>query len=152
MSYTAPTAIYTQTQTKPYSLNRTISTDRTHWISRFTTAVAGAGGCAGHPSDGARHIVICEVLPQQQSLLVFLPCQTVTVVVNFECLTPGNKGVIWAISVQDKERIRREGRKKRRRGRTSITATRFNKTNMQRRSKKDGKERFYGKQKQSRKL
>lgn len=68
--------------------------DETHGISDFAVAVTGAGGGASGRSHGARHVVVCEVLPQQQSLLVFLPRQTVAVVVDFECLTPGNKGVI----------------------------------------------------------
>lgn len=66
----------------------------THRIGRLADAVAGAGVGAGCQSDGARHVVVCEVLPQQQGLLVFLPRQTVAVVVDLERLAPGNRGVI----------------------------------------------------------
>lgn len=66
----------------------------THWVSDFTIGVAGEGVCAGCSGDGARHVVVGEVLPQQQGLLVLLPRQTVAVIVDFERLAPGNKGVI----------------------------------------------------------
>lgn len=75
-------------------MQRTINADRTHWFSCFTGAFRGAGVRAGRQSDGARHVVVCEVLPQQQSLLVFLPRQTVAIVVDFKRLAPGNRGVI----------------------------------------------------------
>lgn len=97
MSYTASIAMIhalTAMRLKTYSVQRTINADRTHWISAFTVAIAGGDGCAGVCSDGTRHVVVGKVLPQQQSLLGFLPRQTVTVIVNFECLAPGNKGVI----------------------------------------------------------
>lgn len=64
----------------------------THRIGRL--AVTGADVVAGCQSDGARHVVVCEVLPQQQGLLVLLPRQTVAVVVDLERLAPGNRGVI----------------------------------------------------------
>lgn len=68
--------------------------ERTHWIGSFAVALRDAAVCAGGRGDGERHVVVCEVLPQQQGLLVLLPRQTVAVVVDFERLTPGNRGVI----------------------------------------------------------
>lgn len=66
----------------------------THRIGRLADAVTGAAVGAGCQSDAVRHVVVCEVLPQQQGLLVFLPRQTVAVVVDLERLAPGNRGVI----------------------------------------------------------
>lgn len=71
-----------------------MNADRTYWLSHFTVSIGAAGGRAGCCSKGARHVVVCEVLPQQQGLLVFLPRQTVAVVVYIKRLAPGNKGVI----------------------------------------------------------
>lgn len=49
----------------------------------LTTAGHGAGG-----------VVVAEVLPQQQRLLILLPGQTVTVIVKVKRLPPGNRGII----------------------------------------------------------
>lgn len=65
-----------------------------HRLGGFGARLAGVGGRAGRCSDGARYVVVGEVLPQQQSLLVFLPGQAVAVVVDLKRLAPGNKGVI----------------------------------------------------------
>lgn len=49
--------------------------------------------------EGKRHVVVGEVLPQQQSFLVLLPCQAITVVVvNVERLFPDNKGGVRAMA------------------------------------------------------
>lgn len=66
----------------------------THWIRHFPGAVGRTGVGAGRQRDGAREVVVGEVLPQQQSLLVLLPRQAVAVVVYFEGLAPSNRGVI----------------------------------------------------------
>lgn len=75
-------------------LSNHLNAHRTHWIRSFAGALTGAGGCARRRREGVWHVVVREVFPQQESLLVFLPRQTVAVVVDFERLTPGNKGLI----------------------------------------------------------
>lgn len=76
-----------------------------HRIGSFTDALRGAGVVADCQGNGVRHVVVGEVLPQQQCLLVLLPRQTVAVVVDVECLAPGNRGVIWTMSAWDEERV-----------------------------------------------
>lgn len=52
--------------------------------------------------EGKRHVVVGEVLPQQQSFLVLLPCQAIAViVVNVERLFPNNKGGVRAMAVHE---------------------------------------------------
>lgn len=89
----------------------------THRISRFARAISWTDVGAGRQRDGARDVVVSEVLPQQQGLLVLLPGQTVAVVVYFKGLAPSNRGVIWTMSAWDRER-----REQRTRGKTSVAA------------------------------
>lgn len=52
--------------------------------------------------EGKRHVVVGEVLPQQQSFLILLPCQAITVIiVNVERLFPDNKGGVRAMAVHE---------------------------------------------------
>lgn len=52
--------------------------------------------------EGKRHVVVGEVLPQQQSFLVLLPRQAIAViVVNVERLFPNNKGGVRAMAVHE---------------------------------------------------
>lgn len=85
---------------------------RTHRIRHFSGAVGRTGVGAGRQRDGAREVVVGEVLPQQQCLLVLLPRQTVAVVVYFEGLAPSNRGVIWTMSAWDRERRERAENKR----------------------------------------
>lgn len=87
-----------------------------HRIGRLAGPVGWTDVGAGRQCDGARDVVVGEVLPQQQSLLVLLPCQTVAVVVYFKGLAPGNRGVIWAMSAWEREQKERKTR-----GKTSVT-------------------------------
>lgn len=50
----------------------------------FTVCTVGCGA-------DERHVVVGEVLPQQQRFLVFFPRQTVTIIVDVKILPPGNK-------------------------------------------------------------
>lgn len=81
------TLICTSLKTMYYKIGPLIQ--RTHWFSGFTGAISGGDQC-----NATRHIVVCEVLPQQQCLLVLLPRQTVAVIVDVKRLTPSNRGVI----------------------------------------------------------
>lgn len=109
--------------------------------------------------EGKRHVVVGEVLPQQQSFLVLLPRQAIAViVVNVERLFPNNKGGVRAMAVHeigagdakrtgedgkikgDREKKERQKRKKSTQHNTHTTQTKHTAKFHAKRQKEDRKE------------